>query len=170
MPISSVQTLIKKWKMRGSVETKTRSGRTTKISSTTASIPLTIRQTAQNDETRIQLLATTINTTFGEESTRPMMKGPPSLLWNTVVDRWCLGGCVSYKGTGNLVKIDSKMNAVSYQKILEEHLHSSARKLRIFFSFWNKGFAWINKSCLHAACFATSHQRGGVGSARGGLK
>ena len=25
-------------------------------------------------------LATTINTTFGEESTRPMMKGPPFLL------------------------------------------------------------------------------------------
>ena len=36
MPISSVQTLIKKWKMRGSVETKPRSGRPTKISATTA--------------------------------------------------------------------------------------------------------------------------------------
>ena len=32
MPISSVQTLIKKWKMRGSVETKPWSGRPTKIS------------------------------------------------------------------------------------------------------------------------------------------
>lgn len=36
MLISSVQTLIKKWKMRGSVETKQRSGRPTKISATTA--------------------------------------------------------------------------------------------------------------------------------------
>ena len=36
MPISSVQTLIKKWKMRDSVETKPRSGRPTKISATTA--------------------------------------------------------------------------------------------------------------------------------------
>lgn len=40
-------------------------------------------------------------------------------------------GCVSYKGTGNLVKMDGKMNAVCYQKILEENLHSSARKLRM---------------------------------------
>ena len=36
MSINSVQTLIKKWKMRGSVETKPRSGRPTKISATTA--------------------------------------------------------------------------------------------------------------------------------------
>lgn len=36
MPISSVQTLIKKWKMRDSVETKSRSGRPTKVSATTA--------------------------------------------------------------------------------------------------------------------------------------
>lgn len=36
MPISSVQTLIKKWKLRGSVETKPRSGRPTKISATAA--------------------------------------------------------------------------------------------------------------------------------------
>ena len=40
-------------------------------------------------------------------------------------------GCVSYKGTGNLVKVDGKMNAVCYQKIPEEHLQSSARKLRM---------------------------------------
>ena len=38
MPISSVQTLIKKWKMRDSVETKPRSGRPTKISATTARV------------------------------------------------------------------------------------------------------------------------------------
>ncbi|XP_077328148.1 general transcription factor 3C polypeptide 6 isoform X2 [Lithobates pipiens] len=38
-------------------------------------------------------------------------------------------GCVSSKGTGNLVKIDCKMNTICYQKILEEYLHSSARKL-----------------------------------------
>lgn len=34
MPISSVQALIKKWKIKGSVDTKPRSGRTTKISAT----------------------------------------------------------------------------------------------------------------------------------------
>ena len=36
MPTNSVQTLIKKWKTRDSVETKPRSGRPTKISATTA--------------------------------------------------------------------------------------------------------------------------------------
>ena len=40
-------------------------------------------------------------------------------------------GCVSYTGTGNLVKIDGRINAAFYQKILEENLHSSARKLRM---------------------------------------
>ena len=35
MPISRVQTLMKKWKMRDSVETKPRSGRPTNISATT---------------------------------------------------------------------------------------------------------------------------------------
>ena len=38
-------------------------------------------------------------------------------------------GCVSFSGTGNMVKIDGKMNAPCYQKILEENLHSSVRKL-----------------------------------------
>lgn len=36
MPISNVQTLIKKWNMRDSVETKSRSGRPTKILAITA--------------------------------------------------------------------------------------------------------------------------------------
>ena len=36
MPISSVQALMKKWKMKGSVDTKPRTGRTTKISATSA--------------------------------------------------------------------------------------------------------------------------------------
>ena len=39
-------------------------------------------------------------------------------------------GFVSYKG-GNLVKLDGKMNAACYQKILEENLHPSAWKLRM---------------------------------------
>lgn len=77
---------------------------------------------------KLNLLATTINVTFGEESTRPMIKGTPFLLWNVEVDCWCFGD-VSYKDTGNLVKIDGKMNTVCYQKWLEENLHSSARKL-----------------------------------------
>ena len=37
--------------------------------------------------------------------------------------------CVSYQGTGNLVKIDGKINTACYQKILEENLYSSAWKL-----------------------------------------
>ena len=36
MPISSVQALIKKWKIKGSVDTKPQSGRPTKISATIA--------------------------------------------------------------------------------------------------------------------------------------
>lgn len=40
---------------------------------------------------KLSFLATTINVTFGEESTRPMMKGTPFLLWNMEVDRWCFG-------------------------------------------------------------------------------
>lgn len=202
MPISSVQTLIKKWKMRGSVETKPRSGRPTKISATTARKIVrdakknpqitsgeiqdslktcgvavsrcTIRRHLKkdglhgrvarrkpllrkchkvsrlqyakqhrdkpqtfwhkviwSDETKIELFGHNhkryiwrgVNKAYDERYTIPTVKhGGGSLMF------W---GCVSYKGTGNLVKIDGKMNAVCYQKILEESLHSSARKLRM---------------------------------------
>lgn len=33
------------------------------------------------------------------------------------VDLSCFGVCVSYSGTGNLVKSDGKMNALLYQNI-----------------------------------------------------
>ena len=190
MPISHVQTLIKKWKMRDSFETKPWSGRSTKLSSTTArkivrdakknpqmttaeiqdfltksgvdvsqctirrhcmglhghvvirkpllrqchkknqayNMPNSTETSHKTSGTKsfgvmgpkLNFLATTINTTFGEESTRPMMMmytiptvkhGDGSLMF------W---GFVSHKGTGNLVKIDGKMNAARYQKILEE--------------------------------------------------
>lgn len=38
---------------------------------------------------------------------------------------------MSYKDTGNLVRIDGKMNAACYQKVLEEDLPSSAWKLHM---------------------------------------
>lgn len=40
---------------------------------------------------KLNFLATTIDSVFGEESLRPMMKGAPFLLWNSEVDRWCFG-------------------------------------------------------------------------------
>lgn len=36
---------------------------------------------------------------------------------------------MSYSSTGNLVKVDGRMNSVCNQKILEDNLHSSAWKL-----------------------------------------
>lgn len=69
-------------------------------------------------------LATTINVTFEEESTRPGMTGTPFLLWNTVeVDLWCLVDVWATKATWS--KIDNKRNAAGYQKTPEENLHSS---------------------------------------------
>lgn len=60
-----------------------------------------------------------VNEAYDEKYTIPTVKhGGGSLMF------W---GC----GTGNLVKIDGKMNAVCYQKILEQNLHSSARNLRM---------------------------------------
>ncbi|KAK1798992.1 hypothetical protein P4O66_007263 [Electrophorus voltai] len=64
-----------------------------------------------------------VNKAYDEKYTIPTVKhGGGSLMF------W---GCVSYTGTGNLVKIDGRMNAAFYQKIPEEHLHSLARKLRM---------------------------------------
>ena len=40
-------------------------------------------------------------------------------------------GCVRERSKGNSVRIDGKMTAACYQKILEDHLHSSAWKLRV---------------------------------------
>ena len=62
-----------------------------------------------------------VNKAYDEKYTIPTVKrGGGSLMF------W---GCMSY--TGNLVKTDSRMNAAFYQKLLEENLHSSARKLRM---------------------------------------
>lgn len=202
MPVSSVQTVINKWKIRGSVKTKPRSGRPTKISATTARKIVrdakknpqitsaeiqdslktsgvavsrcTIRRHLQknglhgrvarrkpllrkchkvsrlqyakqhrdkpqnfwnkviwSDETKIELFGHNhkryvwrgVNKAYDERNTIPTVKhGGGSLMF------W---GCVSYKGTGNLVKVEGKMNAARYQQILEENLHSSARKLRM---------------------------------------
>uniref|UniRef100_A0AAY5JZU6 Transposable element Tcb1 transposase n=1 Tax=Esox lucius TaxID=8010 RepID=A0AAY5JZU6_ESOLU len=75
-------------------------------------------------------MVTTVNAMFGgfnkacsEQDTIPTVKhGGGSLMF------W---GCVSSKGTGSLVKIDGKLNAACYQKIMADNLHSSARKLRM---------------------------------------
>ncbi|KAI4894642.1 hypothetical protein NFI96_001033 [Prochilodus magdalenae] len=82
-----------------------------------------------SDETKIELFGHNhnrwrgVNKAYDERNTIPTVKhGGESLMF------W---GCVSYKGTGNLVKVEGKMNAARYQQILEANLHSSARKLRI---------------------------------------
>ena len=60
-----------------------------------------------------------------------MMKGPPiPTVKHRAVSLMFLG-CVSSKGMGNLVKIDGKMNAACYQKILQENLLSTAKKLHM---------------------------------------
>lgn len=62
-----------------------------------------------------------VNKAYDERYTIPTVKrGGGSLMF------W---GCVSYKGTRNLIKIDGNMNAACSQKILEEKWHSSALKL-----------------------------------------
>lgn len=82
-----------------------------------------------NDETKIDLFCVNhkqyiwrgVNKARNERYAIPTVKhGGGSLMF------W---GCVRYKDTGNLVKIDAKINLVCYQKILPEKLHSSARKL-----------------------------------------
>ena len=84
-----------------------------------------------SDETKIELFGHNhkryiwrgVNKAHDERYTIPTVKhGGGSLMF------W---GCVSYKGTGKLVKIDGRMNAACYQKILVENLHSSAQKLRM---------------------------------------
>ncbi len=40
---------------------------------------------------KLNFMVTTINTVFGEESTRPLMKSTPSLLWSMEVNLWCFG-------------------------------------------------------------------------------
>lgn len=64
-----------------------------------------------------------VNQTYKERYTIPTMKhrGGSLMFW------WC----VSYKCTGNLVKIDGKMNGICYQKVREKNLHLSAWKLRM---------------------------------------
>ena len=82
-----------------------------------------------SDETKIKLFGCNhkhyiwreVNKAYDEKHTIPAVEhGGGSLMF------W---GCVSFSGTGNMVKIDGKMNAPCYQKILEENLHSSVRKL-----------------------------------------
>lgn len=62
-----------------------------------------------------------VNEAYNEKCTLPTMTHGGSLLLS-----W---GCVNYQDTGNMVKIDGKMNATAYQKISEENLRSSAQKL-----------------------------------------
>uniref|UniRef100_A0AAY5LAC0 Tc1-like transposase DDE domain-containing protein n=1 Tax=Esox lucius TaxID=8010 RepID=A0AAY5LAC0_ESOLU len=79
-----------------------------------------------SDETKIELYGHNhrakryvwrgVNKAYSEQNTIPTVKhGGGSLMF------W---GCVSSKGTGNLVKIDGKMNAACYQKILAVNLLS----------------------------------------------
>lgn len=200
LPVSTVQTLIKKWKTTGSVKPKPRSGRPRKLSDKTvrkitrdvqknpqttssdlqaslqeAGVQVstsTIRRQLNSsglhgriarkkpllraqhkkarleyakkhideadtfwhkilwsDETKIELYGHNhqryvwreVNQAFQEKNTIATVKhgGGSLMLW----------GCVSANGTGNLVRIEGKLNAAGYQKILEENLRESVRKL-----------------------------------------
>ncbi|KAM4807985.1 Fanconi anemia group C protein [Rhinophrynus dorsalis] len=87
------------------------------------------------DETKIELYSHNhkrsvwrgVNKAYSEMNTIPTVKhGGGSLMFS---------GCVSSRSTWNLVKIDGKMNAVCYQKILADNLHSSPRKLHMGLSW-----------------------------------
>ncbi|CAJ0940981.1 unnamed protein product [Ranitomeya imitator] len=84
-----------------------------------------------SDETKIELfghnhkryISREVNKAYDERNTIPTVKhgGGLVMFW----------GYVSYKGTGNLFKVEGKMNAARYQQVLEANLHSSAQKLRM---------------------------------------
>ena len=61
-------------------------------------------------------------TAYKVENTIPTIKHPKSLM---------LWGSMSEAGVGNLVRIDGRMNAEDYVKILEENVKSSARKMKL---------------------------------------
>ena len=44
-------------------------------------------------------------------------------------EKIAIWGCFSASGPGELHLVDGNMNAIQYREILEQHLHSSARKL-----------------------------------------
>jgi transposase len=202
MPISTVRTVIAKWKSTGSVDTLPRPGRPSKVPATTArkivrdakinpqatsteiqaslksagvevgkttvrrilnkyglfgrvarKKPLLrpfhkkarlvyakqhLNQSTEywkkiiwSDETKIELFGHNqnryvwrqVNQAHKEKYTKPTVKhGGGSLMF------W---GCVSFHGTGNLVKVEGRMDSVYYQQILNENLHASARKLKM---------------------------------------
>ncbi|CAJ0918252.1 unnamed protein product [Ranitomeya imitator] len=64
-----------------------------------------------------------VNKAYDESNTIPTVKhgGGSPMLW----------GCVRYKGTVNLIKVEGKMKAARCQQILEAFLQWSARKLRM---------------------------------------
>lgn len=176
-PISSVQTLIKKGKIRGSVFIKPLSDRPRKISDTTVSkIDQDAKKNLQTTSTATQAylqksgvavsrVTISIWTQMGCTVKLPIknVTEKPKKFWNKVIwsdetkikiyghdHKLCVWRAnkayegkytiptvkhgagylmfwqwVSYSDTGNLVTL----NAVCYQKILEENLHSPARKL-----------------------------------------
>lgn len=200
VPVSTVQTLINKWKSTGSVKPKPRTGRPKKLSDT--AVRKIIRETHKNPQTTSSDLQATLQEAGVQVSTstirrhlnrgglhgriarkKPLLRAQHKkarleyarehidesktfwhkILWsdetkielyghnhqryvwrqvnqafqekNTIATvkhgggSLMLWGCVSANGTGNLVKIEGKLNAVGYQKILEENLQDSARRL-----------------------------------------
>lgn len=83
------------------------------------------------DETKIELFGHNQkryawrkkNTAFEEKNLLPTVKfgGGSIMLW----------GCVASTGTGNLVKVEGRMDSVQYQQILEKNVKESVKKLKL---------------------------------------
>uniref|UniRef100_A0A3Q2PWK9 Tc1-like transposase DDE domain-containing protein n=1 Tax=Fundulus heteroclitus TaxID=8078 RepID=A0A3Q2PWK9_FUNHE len=63
------------------------------------------------------------NTAFQEQHLLPTVKfgGGSIMLW----------GCVANAGTGNLVKVEGRMDSIQYQQILENNVQESVTKLKL---------------------------------------
>ena len=200
VPLGTVKTLIRKWKMSNSVKPKPRDGRPRKLSA--KSVRRIVREVVQQPQTTasdlqeslreggIQVSTSTIRRELNNSGLygrvarkkpllRPQHKNArlrfakkhidePQNFWNKVIwtdetkielfghnqQRYVwrkeneafkekntiatvkhgggslmLWGCVSYKGPGNLVKIEGKLNAQGFQEILQNNLQDSARNL-----------------------------------------
>lgn len=79
-----------------------------------------------SDESKIELLAIRQGVIFGGNQTLHITKNTPSPLWSMVVVASCFGDV-----SQQLAKIEGRMNAANYTKILGDNLIQSARKLRL---------------------------------------
>lgn len=88
------------------------------------------------DETKIELFGHNQqryawrkkNEAFKEKNVKPTVKygGGSIMLW----------GCVASNGTGNLVKVNGRMDSIQYQHILQGNVKESAKKLKLGRGWW----------------------------------